>query len=267
LKKIIGIYFILLVVVIIYGLNIEIKQCQEYKVRAFKLNVREKPTTKSAIKTQFDKNHVVCIYDKNNSWGSTKEGYWLHLDYMEPGSIIHKNKVEEIANVILGFTVIYFLAAMFFQRISQGPYIVRDFKRAFHITIINAILIAFNPLFLILAILAFFTNNKPLVVYDEYITVPAKNNLRSFYELITLNWILGYYYRRKYYFDEILDVRNQYTKGGKVWEAVVSGITRRGNSFSQIVRFSDKQTRDEFRAVMKEVLKNKKGRIGSDFAI
>jgi hypothetical protein len=113
------------------------------------------------------------------------------------------------------------------------------------------------------AFMSFFVNYSPLKVNGDKVSVPALNNVRSVTEFLFLNFVFGYIYRRSFYIDEIRDVRNQYTMGGKIWEIVISGVRRNGRSFSQRVRFSNKQVRDEVRSTLRDVID---GRMGMDFS-
>jgi hypothetical protein len=122
-------------------------------------------------------------------------------------------------------------------------------------------------------ILAYLATQAIIYPNSGRVAVQAYNDTRSFFEFITLNFLIGHFYRRTFYFDEIHDVRNQYTyqrKGqpDRRWEVVMSGVRRNGFSFSQRVRFSTKQARDEFRANLRRAMKEYRtsATFGGDFA-
>ena len=145
---------------------------------------------------------------------------------------------------------------------------VHDFKRAFKVLVVYCLIsILFLPL-IILAPLIFFIAYTPLKVKSGKVSFPANDQIRTFLDIIFINPLTGYFRRRSYYTDEILSVNNGYTRPiagnkGRNWNVVLSGITRKGESFSQKIDCSSKQTRDEVRTVLKQVIK---GRVGSDFS-
>ncbi|MBE0490622.1 MAG: hypothetical protein IBX44_00045 [Sulfurospirillum sp.] len=132
------------------------------------------------------------------------------------------------------------------------------------------LLYSFGTIFIgsiILSVIGFIVNYKPLIVENDQVIIPAADQIRTFLDFITLNPITGLYRRRTYRTDEIENVANGYTrvKRGKEreWNVVISGI-QHGKSFSQRIDCSNKQVRDEIRNALKQTIK---GKVNSDFAI
>ena len=106
-----------------------------------------------------------------------------------------------------------------------------------------------------------------ILVKDGQVSVPAHDVIRTFTDLLIMNPVFGYLYRRSYSVSEIHDARTQYTRPGdgrkgRVWEIVISGI-KNGSSFSQRVQFSSQQQRTEALVLLRNVIK---GRVGNEFS-
>ena len=130
--------------------------------------------------------------------------------------------------------------------------------------------ILFISLFLIvvLPIVGFIVNYTPLSVKDGVVTIPASDQIRTFWDIITINPITGLYRRRKYSAKDIQNVANGYTRPGRgtknrTWNVVITGVNN-GKSFSQRIDVSNKQVRDEVRNVLRQTIS---GRVNGDFAI
>lgn len=120
---------------------------------------------------------------------------------------------------------------------------------------------------IILSIIGFIVNYKPLMVENDQVIIPAADQIRTFLDLITLNPITGLYRKRHYNVNDIENVANGYTRVNRgkerEWNVVITGFKDHQN-FSQRVDCSNKQVRDEIRNVLIQTIK---GKVNSDFAI
>jgi len=121
---------------------------------------------------------------------------------------------------------------------------------------------------IILAPIIFWVAYTPIRIKNGKVSFPAHDQFRTFWDLIFLNPLTGYLRRRTYYVDEVLSVNNGYTRPqtknkGRDWNVVLSGITRRGRSFSQRIDCGSKQTRDEVRTILRQAIK---GRVAPEFS-
>lgn len=137
-----------------------------------------------------------------------------------------------------------------------------------NILIFKTILFISLFLIVILSIVGFIVNYTPLSVKDGVVTIPASDQIRTFWDIITINPITGLYRRRKYSVKDIQNVANGYTRPGRgtknrTWNVVITGVNN-GKSFSQRIDVSNKQVRDEVRNVLRQTIS---GRVNSDFAI
>lgn len=145
---------------------------------------------------------------------------------------------------------------------------VHDFRRAAKITAVYMLIsVLFLPI-ITLSPFIFWVNYRPLSVKNSKVSFPAQDQIRTFTDILILNPITVFFYRRSYYADEILSVNNGYTRPesgnkGRDWNVVISGITRNGRSFSQRIDVGSKQTRDEVRTILRQVIK---GRVAPEFS-
>jgi len=121
-------------------------------------------------------------------------------------------------------------------------------------------------LIVVLPFVGFFVNYTPLRIKDGVVVIPASDQLRTFWDLIMINPITGLYRRRKYSAKDIQNVANGYTKPEtqdkkRSWSVVITGV-QDGKSFSQKIKVSNKQVRDEVRNVLKQTIS---GRVNSEF--
>lgn len=127
---------------------------------------------------------------------------------------------------------------------------------------LGIVLLVFIPL----SFIAFYVNYNVLSVKNGKVKIPAADQIRTFMDVITLNPLTGIWRFRTYDAKNIESVLNGYTKekngqNGRTWNVVISG-THNGNSFSQRIDCSNKQTRDEIRNVLN---KTTKGNIGQEW--
>ena len=131
----------------------------------------------------------------------------------------------------------------------------------------NYLLLFIVCLIFFLAIKGFIINFTPLKVENNKVYIPARDQIRGFMDLITINPITGYFRRREYSINDIENVANGYTRpgrGGKdrSWNVVITGM-KSGDSFSQKIDVSNKQVRDEVRNALKHSIS---GRVNSEFS-
>lgn len=146
---------------------------------------------------------------------------------------------------------------------------VHDFKRAIKVSSVTCFIGFFVFPLLVVVPIVFYIAYTPLRVKNDKVSFPANDQFRTFLDILFLNPITGYIRRRSYYTDEILSVNNGYTRPissknkTRDWNVVLSGITRDGKSWSQRIDCGSKQTRDEVRTILKQVIA---GKVSSEFS-
>ena len=150
------------------------------------------------------------------------------------------------------------IALMFFGTDSNGVIASNEM-------VIGADLLYF--IVFVLSIVAFVVNYTPLKIKNGKVIIPARDQIRTFTDLIILNSITGYFRRRVYDIEDIEDVANGYTRPGKgnknrKWNVVITGM-HNDKSFSQRIDVSNKQVRDEVRNALKQTIN---GHVNSEFS-
>ena len=120
---------------------------------------------------------------------------------------------------------------------------------------------------ILLSFVGFVINYTPVSVKNGIVSIPARDQIRTFLDIITLNPITGFFRRRKYSVNDIQNVANGYTKPvaknkKRSWNVVITGV-KNGKSFSQRIDVSNKQVRDEVRNILKNVIS---GKVSSEFS-